>query len=140
MAGYVTVDSLVANEFGLEINGQRVNGIFRIANLVTFSLDESGKRVLPPFEISKMVERDGNNLFNTWLRETLAARGSNPPQRDVTILAIDDGIITRRWSVKNARITQVRYSDFDSASFEMVAEIAVILYDDIEDSFPATPA
>jgi hypothetical protein len=137
MTNLVTVDSLVANEFGLEINGQRVGGIFRIAHLVTFSLDDSGKRVKPPFEISKMVERDGNNVFNTWLRETL---GGSQPRREVTVLAIDDGVITRRWKVKNAWIKEVKYSAFDSASFEMVAETAVILYDDIEDSFPATPA
>lgn len=139
--GMVTLDSLVANEFGFEINGERVGGIFRIAHLVTFSMDESGKRLFPPFEVSKMVERDGNNLFNRWLRETHAARMSGTrPRRDVTVLAIDDGVITRRWTVKNAWIKEVHYSAFDSASFEMVAETAVILYDDIEDSFPATPA
>lgn len=136
----VTIDSLVANEFGFEINGERVSGVLSIAKLISFSMDESGKRHFPPFEVSKIVERDGNNLFNRWLRETIAARNSGTrPRRDVTVLAIDDGVVTRRWHVKNAWIKEVQYSSFDSGSFEIVAETLVIMYDDIEDTFPATP-
>ncbi len=134
-----TLDSLVANEFALEINGQKISGILQISGLVTYQCDETGKRQLPPFEIAKMVERDGNNIFNSWLRETLAARHSaEHPRRDVTIVAVDDGVVTRRWTAKNAWIQAVRYSPFDSGSFELVAETVVIMYDDIEENWTAT--
>ncbi|MEO1646033.1 MAG: phage tail protein, partial [Chloroflexota bacterium] len=85
----------------------------------------------------KMVERDGANAFNSWLRETTSARDSDDkPRRDVTVVAVDDGVETRRWKAVNAWIVSVGYSDFDSASFEMVAETLVIAYEDIEESFP----
>lgn len=134
----VTVDSLVANEFAVEINGQQVSGILQVTGLVSYQCDDSGNRLLPPFEIAKMVERDSNNTFNKWLRETLTARHTNDrPRREVTILAVDDGVVTRRWTAKNAWIKEVRYTPFDSASFELVAETYVISYDDIEESWPA---
>jgi hypothetical protein len=134
-----TVDSLIANEFALEINGQKISGILQISGLVTYQCDAAGTRQMPPFEVAKMVERDGNNVFNTWLRETLAARhAAERPRRDVTIAAVDDGIVTRRWTAKNAWIQAVRYSPFDSGSFELVAETIVVMYDDIEESWPAT--
>ncbi len=43
--------------------------------------------------------------------------------------------MTRVWTVKNAYILSVRYSDFNVASFEMVEEIYTIAYDDIEEVF-----
>lgn len=135
----VMLDSLVSNEFAFEINGERVNGVLHIGHLVTFRLQEDGKRLLPPFEVSKIVERDASSVFNTWLRETIAVRESaSRPRRDVTIVAVDDGVVTRRWTARNAWIKEVRYSAFDSTSFEMVAETYVIAYDDMEDSWPAT--
>lgn len=134
-----SVDSLIANEFAFEINGEPVDGVFEIRALVTYRVDENGERVKPPFEVAKMVQRDGNNTFNTWLQETLAERDSTErPRRDVTVVAVDDGVETRRWTARNAWIQEVRYSNFDSASFEMIAEIYVIMYDDIEESFPLT--
>lgn len=135
----VTVDSLIANEFAVEINGARVGGVLRVERLITFATDNAGNRIKPTFEIQKMVERDASNAFNTWLRETRA--NNNPearPRRDLTIVAIDDGIETRRWTAKNAWIQQVHYTAFDSASFEMVAEILTIAYDEIEESWPAS--
>ena len=135
----VMLDSLVSNEFAFEINGERVNGVLHIGHLVTFRLQEDGKRLLPPFEVSKIVERDANSAFNTWLRETIAGReAASRPRRDVSIVAVDDGVVTRRWTARNAWIREVRYSAFDSTSFEMVAETYVIAYDDMEDSWPAT--
>lgn len=135
----VMLDSLVANEFAFEINGQRVNGVLSIGHLVTFRLQEDGTRMLPPFEVSKIVERDSSSVFNAWLRETIESRqSSSRPRRDVTVVAIDDGVVTRRWTARNAWIREVRYSAFDSTSFEMVAETYVIAYDDMEDSWPAT--
>lgn len=136
---YVAVDSLIANEFALEINGERVHGVLAVSGLVTYKMGDDGRRVLPPFEIAKMVQRDANNVFNTWLRETMNARHNDGnPRRDVTVVAIDDGVVTRRWTAKNAWIQEVRYSDFDSASFEMVAETFTIAYDDIEEEWPAS--
>lgn len=134
-----TIDSLVSNEFALEINGTRVNGILQISHLVTFRLHEDGTRSLPPFEVSKIVERDSNTVFNRWLRETLDGRHEAARvRRDITVVAVDDGVVTRRWTARNAWIQEVRYSAFDSSSFEMVAETYVISYDDIEDSWPTS--
>jgi hypothetical protein len=133
-----TMDSLIANEFAFEIAGEKASGVFGVRNFVTYACDDEGNRVKPAFEVLKMVQRDPNNAFNTWLRETLDARESTDrPRRDVTIVAVDDGIETRRWSVKNAWIQKIHYTDFDSSSFEMVAEIFTIQYDDIEETFPA---
>lgn len=137
MTTNVSLDSLIANEFAFQINGEEVEGVFRIENFVTFQLSEDGERQKPAFEVSKMVQRDPENLFNTWLRETHEARnGSDRPVRDVTIVAVDDGVETRRWHVRGAWISGVRYSAFDSASFEMIAETYTIHYDDIEEEFP----
>jgi hypothetical protein len=134
----VQVDSLIANEFAFEINGEAVSGVFRVGNLVTYATDDDGNRIKPPFEVAKMVERDANSSFNSWLRETTDARNSgDTPRRDVTVVAVDDGVETRRWTAKGAWIKSISYSDFDSSSFEMIAETFVIGYDDIEETFPA---
>lgn len=136
-----TVDSLVSNEFAFEINGERVSGILQISHLVTFRRHEDGTREMPPFEVSKIVERDANSVFNRWLRETLESRHDGKRvHRDVTVVAVDDGVVTRRWTARNAWIQEVRYSTFDSASFEMVAETYVLAYDDMEDSWPSSPS
>jgi hypothetical protein len=137
MGKTVELDSLIANEFACEINGESLTGIFGVSNLRTLVTDDSGQRIKPPFEVSKMVQRDGKNAFNTWLRETMAVRnGGEKPRRDFTVLAVDDGVVTRRWTAKGAWIKEVRYSDFDSASFEMVSEVYTIAYEDIEEVFP----
>ncbi|MGJ3237404.1 MAG: phage tail protein [Anaerolineae bacterium] len=133
------LDSLIANEFALEINGSPVSGIFGVSNLVTYATDEKGVRIKPPFQVTKMVERDAHNAFNQWLRETMDARDSDEkPSRNVTLVAVDDGVETRRWEAQNARIIGIRYSDFDNSSFEMVAETILIAYDDIVESWPAS--
>lgn len=135
----IAVDSLIANEFAVELNGERIQGVLSVENLVTYKLDDDSNRVKVPFEVAKMVQRDGNAPFNKWLRETSAKRNTPElPRRDVTIVAVDDGVETRRWKASNAWIAEVRYSAFDSASFEMVAEVFVIMYDDIEETWPAT--
>ena len=140
MNGTVQLDSLIANEFEFHIGDAKVEGVFSVSNLVSYATDDAGNRVLPAFSVSKMVQRDGNNPFNKWLRETLAVRnGGDKPRRDVMVVAVDDGVITRRWVAKNAWITKVAYSNFDSGSFEMIAETITIGYDDMEEEFPATP-
>lgn len=138
------VDSLCANEFAVEIEGEAVTGIFRVAGLHSFKLEvkttTSLKMTQEPFRITKMVQRDGNAPFNRWLRETVAARDDIlRPKRTLAIVALDDGEETRRWTVKGAWISQVSYSDFNSSSVEMVEETFVIHYEDIEESWPATP-
>lgn len=134
------IDSLIANEFAVELDGEALRGVFRVADFCTFKLDEQGKRVKERFTLAKMVQRDGNSPFNKWLRETIANRDSGVrPTRTLALLAIDDGIETRRWTIQGAYIREVRYSEFNSASFEMVEEIYTIEYEDIEEGWPATP-
>lgn len=138
------VDSLCANEFAVEIDGQRADGIFRVSGLISFKLDTkttSALKILKePLKLVKMVQRDGNNVCNRWLRESVAAKDDIVrPKRSLAVLAIDDGMETRRWTVKGAWISEVSYSDFNSASFEMVEEALTIHYDEIEESWPATP-
>jgi hypothetical protein len=133
------IDSLIANEFALELDGTPISGIFSISGLRTYATDENGDRIKPPFEIAKMVQRNAGTPFNSWLRETIEARGSDErPTRTVTVVAVDDGVETRRWQVSGAWIKEVRYSDFDSSSFEMVAETCVIAYEDISEEWPAS--
>jgi len=139
-----TIDSLAANEFAVEIDGQPVTGIFRISGFHSFRLDVKTTNTLKkqpePFKLVKMVQRDGNNVINRWIRESIAA-GTDivRPTRTLTIIAQDDGVETRRWAVQEAWISQVSYSDFNTASGEMVEETLLIQYKDVEESWPATP-
>lgn len=140
----VAVDSLVANEFRVDLDGEKLSGVFRVSGLVTFRLDitggESGmERLRVPVQLTKMVQRDANNKFNKWLRETTSTRaGSTRPRRTLSIVAVDDGVETRRWTLSGAWISEVAYSAFDSASSEMVEEIVTIHYDSLEETWPAT--
>lgn len=139
--GIQAIDSLVANEFQVQIDGQPASGIFGISGLVTFKLDVKTttalKKVTEAFTLTKMVQRDPNNVFNTWIRETFAAGDDiSRPTRTLSIHAIDDNVETRRWIVKGAWISQIGYSDFNSASGEMVEETVTIQYEDIEEVWP----
>ena len=132
MVDNINVDSLIANEFAVEINGEPMTGVFSVYGLVSFILDNEGKRVYPSFNISKMVQRAPHNPFNTWLQET---QKGGQPTRAIAILAVDDGVPTRRWLAKGAYIKAVEYSRFDQSSFEMVAEIVQIAYESMEETF-----
>ena len=143
-AAIVEIDSLVANEFEVEIEGEKLPGIFRIGGLVSFKLDgtdeNSMQNLHPPFTLVKMVQRDGNSVFNKWLRESITTKpGVSRPRRTVAVVAIDDGVETRRWTAKGAWISGVSYSDFDTGSSEMVEEIITIHYDELVETWPATP-
>ena len=130
------VDSLVANEFAVEIGGEVASGIFSVRGLTLYQVDENGKRIKPPFEITKMVQRDSDNTFNQWHRETMDSRDSDKnPTRKIAIVAIDDGVETRRWTVEDAYIASIRYTDYDTASFEMIEETYLIMYSDIKESW-----
>jgi len=131
-----SVDSLVANEFTVEIDGTVAGGIFGVSGLTLFQLDNDGKRVKPSFQITKMVERDADNAFNQWHRDTIENRNSDTrPTRTLSVVAVDDGIETRRWTAKDAYIASIGYSDYDTASFEMIAETYTIMYSEIEESW-----
>lgn len=140
----IAIDSLVANEFEVELDGEKLPGIFRVSGLVSFKLDgtdESGAyRVQSPVVITKMVQRDGNNAFNRWLRETIKASAGQPrPRRTIEVVAVDDGVEIRRWTLRGAWIKEVRYSDFDTGSSQMIEEIVTIQFGELEESWPATP-
>ena len=135
------IDSLVANEFEMRIEDQVISGIFSISGLVSFKLDvkttTSLKKIEEPFVIKKMVQRDPYNVFNTWIRDTFSAGDDiDRPMRTVSIHAIDDGVETRRWTIKKAWISEIKYSDFNTASSEMIEETISIQYDDIEEYWP----
>lgn len=134
----VAVDSLVANEFHVELEGEKLLGIFRVDGLTSFKIDASGQREYEPFQLVKMVQRDGNNAFNKWLRETVTTVGADRPRRELAVVAVDDGVETRRWVIKGAWISEVYYSSFDTASSEMVEETATIYYDALEEFWSAT--
>lgn len=130
------VDSLVANEFAVEIDGEVTSGIFGVRGLTLFQLDDEGNRTKPSFEITKMVQRDADAAFNKWHKETVDNRDTDTrPTRSVAIVAIDDGVETRRWTAKDAYIASISYSDYDSASSEMIAETYTIMYSDLEETW-----
>ena len=137
--GIQHIDSLSANEFAVELDGERINGIFRVAGFTPFKLDvkpSMTKVVREPFQITKMVQRDPNAAFNKWLRDTARSKDDIiRPTRTFALLAVDDGVETRRWTVKGAWISEVRYSDFNSASGELVEETLTIHYEAVEESW-----
>ncbi len=131
------IDSLSANEFEVQLDGEVVKGVFRISGLVPFKLEvkpSMTKVVREPFTLSKMVQRDPEVAFNRWLRETVAATDDlSRPSRTLEILAIDDGEETRRWTIKGAWISEIAYSDFNTASGDLIEETVTIHYDEISE-------
>lgn len=117
-----TIDSLVANEFTVELDGAKVDGVFRVSGLTLFKTT-----IDTPVVITKMVQRDPNVAFNKWLKDTLNAVGK-VPTRNVSITAVDDGVAVRRWMFNDAHVASVTYSDFDTASAEMVEERIALNY------------
>jgi hypothetical protein len=135
----VHVDSLSANEFEVLLDGERLQGVFRVSGLLPFKLDVKPsltKLVRDPFKLSKMVQRDPQLPFNRWLRDTVASRDDIVrPTRTLEIVAVDDGKETRRWTVKEAWISEISYSEFNTGSSDLVEETVIIHYDDIEESW-----
>ncbi len=131
----VHVDSLSANEFEVLLDGERLQGVFRVSGLLPFRLDVKPsltRLVRDPFKLSKMVQRDPQLPFNQWLQETVSAREDIVrPTRTLEIVAVDDGHETRRWTVKEAWISEISYSDFNSGSNELIEETVTVHYDDI---------
>lgn len=134
------IDSLTANEFSVEVNGEVVTGIFRLYDFTTFRMDIKPAQTRlqrDPFRIAKMVQRDPASPINAWIKDTVRTREDiDRPKRTIVIRAIDDGVEIRRWTIKGAYITEVRYSDFSSASTELVEEVISISYEDIDEEWP----
>jgi hypothetical protein len=123
----VSLDSLSANEFRVEIDGTEVPGIFRVSGLRAFDYAKPEQR--GQVTITKMVERDPESAFNLWLRETIESKnGGTPAARTVEVVAVDDGVETRRWVIEQATLVNVSYSDFNSAATELIEEIIQLQY------------
>ncbi len=134
-ASIQAVDSLSANEFRVEINGVTATGIFGVSGLHSRSVDlEAGKLVNRPVLITKMVQRDPDLPFNAWIRETLASPAVKIT-RQLAVVAMDEGIETRRWVLKDAWISAVAYSDFDSGSDQLVEERITVQHGGVEEAW-----
>ena len=135
------IDSLSANEFRIEIDGDVVDGIFKVTGLTPFKLEvkqtSALKALKDPINIVKMVRRDPNNPVNKWLRETTDKDTDIVrPTRTLAVVAVDDGEEIRRWLVKDAWISGVSYSEFNSGLGELVEENLTIQWDSIETVWP----
>ena len=138
--GLTMIDSLTAHEFAIELDGQRASGILRVSGFFSFKLDvrttTTLKAMQEPFKLVKMVQRDPNAPFNRWIRESVAAKADIVrPKRSLAIVALDNGEEIRRWTLASAWIAEIGYSDFNSASGEMVEETLTIRFDDIEEKW-----
>ena len=139
--GVRMVDSLSANEFHIEINGQIVTGVFAVSGVTPFKLhvDDNGKPVgvkYPPLVITKMVQQNPGLPFNSWVREAVQARGTVLPTREISVVAMDEGTETRRWIYHNAWISEVTFSDFDTALEYLVEEKITIQHGGVEEVWP----
>ncbi|NLE50137.1 MAG: phage tail protein [Chloroflexi bacterium] len=129
-SGTRAVDSLSANEFAVEIDGELVQGAFGVSGLTSLSLVD-GQVLFPPLVITKMVQRGPELAANRWIRETL----ENPTARvtrKLAVVALDDGVEVRRWVYREAWISEVSYSDFDASSEALVEERLTIQHRGVE--------
>lgn len=135
------IDSLSANEFAVYLNDEVVPGVFRISGLIPFKLNlqpGTAQAEHPPFRLAKMTQRDPALPFNRWMQESLAAEPRQPrPTRTLAIVALDEGQETRRWTAREAWISEISYSDFNSASGELVEEVITIHYGSIQVTWAA---
>ena len=84
-----------------------------------------------------MVQREADLPANRWVRETLA----NPRDRvtrSLEIVALDDGVEVRRWVYRDAWISEVTYSDFDSSSDALIEERLTIQHGGVEEVWPGS--
>lgn len=135
------IDSLSANEFHLELEGKVIDGIFKVTGLAPFKLEvkpsSALKVVKDPVQIVKMVRRDPNDPVNHWLRETILTNTDiMRPTRTVSVVAVDDGTESRRWVIKGAWISAVSYSEFNTATSELVEETLTLQWDSIDTVWP----
>lgn len=134
--GIKAVDSLSANEFRVEIDGEIATGIFGVSGLHIRSVDlGAGRLVHRPLTITKMVQQRPDLPFNAWTRATF----ENPTSkvtRELAVVAMDEGEETRRWVYQDAWISDISFSDFDSSSQELIAETLVIHHSGVQEIWP----
>lgn len=134
--GIKALDSLSANEFHVEIDGAIATGIFGVSGIVSRSVDiNAGRLINAPITITKMVQQDPELPFNRWTRETLA----NPTTRvtrQIAVVAMDEGRETRRWVFKDAWISDISFSDFDTSRDELIEERLVVHHHGVEEIWP----
>ena len=134
--GIKAVDSLSANEFRVEIDGEVASGIFGVSGLRIRSVDlTAGRLVNQPLTLAKMTQQDPTLPFNRWTRETLA----NPTGKvthEIAIVAMDEGVETRRWVFKDAWISDIAFSDFDTSRDELIEEQLTIQHGGVEEVWP----
>ncbi len=135
-SGIQAVDSLSANEFRVEIEDEVATGIFGVSGLCVRCVALSDKRLVnQPVVITKMVQRDPELPFNRWVRETLE-NPTGKATRKIVVVAVDDGTETRRWVLREAWISRISFSDFDTASDVLVEERLTIQHSGVEEVWP----
>ncbi|MBN1200442.1 MAG: phage tail protein [Anaerolineae bacterium] len=135
-SGIKAVDSLSANEFRVEINGETAAGIFGVSGLHIRCVDlEARGLVHQPLTISKMVQQNPVLPINQWTRETLA-NPTGKVTREIAIVAMDEGVETRRWVYKDAWISNIAFSDFDTSSDTLIEERLTIQHGGVEEIWP----
>lgn len=136
-----SLDSLSANEFYVEVEGVRVEGVFKVMGLTPFKLEvkptEPLKPIKDPIKLVKMVQRDPNLPVNQWIRESVASKADIVrPTRTLAVVAVDNEHETRRWTLKEAWISEINYSEFNTASGDLVEETLTIQWASIEEVWP----
>lgn len=134
--GIKAIDSLSANEFQVEIDGEMATGIFGVSGLHIRSVDlTAGRLVHRPLTITKMVQQNPDLAFNRWTRETLA-NPTTKVTREIAVVAIDDGAEVRRWVYAEAWISDIAFSDFDTGSDTLIEEQLTIQHSGVEEIWP----
>ncbi len=135
-SGIRSLDSLSANEFLVEINGEEATGIFGVSGLHIRHVDLSAGKLIPqPIIITKMVQQDPELPFNLWTRETLA-NPTTKVTREIAVVAMDEGVESRRWVYKDAWISDIAFSDFDTSSDVLIEERLTLHHSGVEEIWP----
>jgi hypothetical protein len=136
-SGIQAVDSLSSNEFKVEIDGQEISGVFAVRGLRSRSVDVAQARLVnQPLTLTKMVQSDPNLPCNQWTRETLSSPTARIT-RELAVVAMDEGVETRRWVYKDAWISDISFSDFDSGTNVLIEEQWLVQHSGVEEIWPA---
>ena len=133
----IELDSLSANEFKVELDGQEVQGVFRVSGFKPFDFVNTGNS--HSVILTRMVQRDANNPFNKWVRESVSTLGMDVnPTRSLAIVFVDEEVEIRRYTLNGAYLVGLSYSDLDTSRTELVEEITTIQYASVEVKWTAT--